>query len=207
MIGLFGGTFNPIHYGHLLICEGIREEFKLEKVVFIPTKTPPHKNNMQIIQASHRLEMVKLATEHNPFFEVSDIEMKRNGSSYTIDTLKIYNSLHGNDRIGLIVGADSLVNFETWRNYKEIFSMADIFVSSRPDTDSHILNSIIHKFKSEFGATINKYSLRAMDYSSTEIRGRVSKGLSIKYLVPPAVEEYIYKAQLYFDNSDEDTNG
>lgn len=200
MIALFGGTFNPIHYGHLLICEGIREEFDLEKVVFIPAKTPPHKDTSEIIQATHRLEMVKLATESNPYFEVSDIEMNRDGSSYTIDTLRTYKDLYNNQGIGLIVGADSLIHFESWRNYEEILSLAHVFVASRPDTDEKILDNCINKFTSQLGATIYKYSLRVMDYSSTEIRHRVSKGLSIKYLAPSSVEDYIYNAKLYLDN-------
>lgn len=207
MIALFGGTFNPIHYGHLLICEGIREEYNLEKVVFIPARIPPHKDKNEIIQASHRLEMAKLAIKDNPFFEVSDMELKREGSSYTIDTVRIYKNLYNIDRMGLILGADSLINFETWRNFTDIFPLVDIYVASRPDSDAQTLEKTIQRFEKEFEAKINKYSLRTMDYSSTEIRDRISKGLSIKYLVPPAVEEYIYKAELYNDNCDGDVNG
>ncbi|MGI6049690.1 MAG: nicotinate-nucleotide adenylyltransferase [Acetivibrionales bacterium] len=207
MIALFGGTFNPIHYGHLLICEGIREEYNLEKVVFIPARIPPHKDKNEIIQASHRLEMAKLAIKDNPFFEVSDMELKREGSSYTIDTVRIYKNLYNIDRMGLILGADSLINFETWRNFTDIFPLVDIYVASRPDSDAQTLEKTIQRFENEFEAKINKYSLRTMDYSSTEIRDRISKGLSIKYLVPPAVEEYIYKAELYNDNCDGDVNG
>lgn len=207
MIALFGGTFNPIHYGHLLICEGIREEYNLEKVVFIPARIPPHKDKNEIIQASHRLEMAKLAIKDNPFFEVSDMELKREGSSYTIDTVRIYKNLYNIDRMGLILGADSLINFETWRNFTDIFPLVDIYVASRPDSDAQTLEKTIQRFENEFEAKIKKYSLRTMDYSSTEIRDRISKGLSIKYLVPPAVEEYIYKAELYNDNCDGDVNG
>jgi nicotinate-nucleotide adenylyltransferase len=207
LIALFGGTFNPIHYGHLLICEGIREEYNLEKVVFIPARIPPHKDKNEIIQASHRLEMAKLAIKDNPFFEVSDMELKREGSSYTIDTVRIYKNLYNIDRMGLILGADSLINFETWRNFTDIFPLVDIYVASRPDSDAQTLEKTIQRFENEFEAKINKYSLRTMDYSSTEIRDRISKGLSIKYLVPPAVEEYIYKAELYNDNCDGDVNG
>lgn len=207
LIGLFGGTFNPIHYGHLLICEGIREEFGLEKTVFIPAKTPPHKESKKIIRPYDRLEMVRLAIEDNPSFEVSDIEMKREGASYTVDTLNTYNKLYGSDNLGLIVGADSLVNFETWRNYRDIFGLAYIFVASRPDTDNKLLENSIIKFTNQFGARIYKYSLRVMDYSSTEIRRRVKEGLSIKYLVPPNVEEYIYNNQLFIEDDPEVGNG
>ncbi len=197
MLGIMGGTFNPIHYGHLLMCEGIREEFSLEKIIFIPAKIPPHKNNGIIIDAHDRFHMVELAITSNPFFIASDIEMSREGSSYTVDTLKILKEKANNKQLSLIVGADSLVQFETWRDYREIFELAVIIVASRPDTEEDYLNNYINRFKTQFGANIKKYSGKAMDYSSTEIRRRVEIGLSIKYQVPPEVESYIYKNGLY----------
>jgi nicotinate-nucleotide adenylyltransferase len=199
VLGIMGGTFNPVHYGHLLMCEGIREEFGLEKIIFIPAKIPPHKDNGKIIEAHDRFRMVELAIGDNPFFCASEIEMKREGSSYTVDTLKILKEQIKNKQIALIVGADSLVQFETWRDYPDIFKLAVIIVASRPDTKEDTLNSYINKFKDLFGANILKYSGKAMDYSSTEIRRRVAAGLSIKYQVPPEVENYIYKNRLYND--------
>ena len=95
MIGLMGGTFDPVHYGHLIMCEGIREEFNLEKVIFIPARIPPHKTDTKVTEAYDRLRMVKLAIADNPFFEASDIEMKRDGSSYTVDTLMAFKSYMG----------------------------------------------------------------------------------------------------------------
>ncbi|NLX63633.1 MAG: nicotinate-nucleotide adenylyltransferase [Clostridiaceae bacterium] len=197
MLGIMGGTFNPIHYGHLLMCEGIREEFNLEKIIFIPAKTPPHKDNTKIIEAQDRLRMVELAIGDNPFFEASEIEMKREGASYTVDTLRLIKEQENNKEISLIIGADSLVQFETWKDYREIFKLAVIIVASRPDTKEDILSSYINKFRKEYGANIQKYSGKAMDYSSTEIRKRVGMGLSIKYMVPPEVERYIYENGLY----------
>jgi len=192
-----GGTFNPIHYGHLLMCEGIREEFDLEKIIFIPAKTPPHKDNSKIIEAHDRLRMVELAIGDNPFFAASEIEMKREGTSYTVDTLRIIKEQENNNEISLIVGADSFVQFETWKDYREIFKLALIIVASRPDTKEDILNEYIKKFRTDYDANIQKYSGKAMDYSSTEIRKRVGMGLSIKYMVPPEVERYIYENGLY----------
>lgn len=207
MLGLMGGTFNPIHYGHLLMCEGIREEFSLDKIIFIPAKIPPHKNNTKIIEAYDRLQMVKLAIRDNPHFEFSDLEMKREGSSYTIDTLKIFKEQFNRNDLALIIGADSLVQFETWRNFQEIFRLATIIVASRPDTNENTLERAIIKFKSQFAARIFKYSGKAMDYSSTEIRLRVKEGMSIKYQVPPEVEAYIYKNLLYRNNDAGVRNG
>ncbi|HHU90992.1 MAG TPA: nicotinate-nucleotide adenylyltransferase [Clostridiaceae bacterium] len=197
MLGIMGGTFNPIHYGHLLMCEGIREEFSLERIIFIPAKIPPHKDNSKIIGAHDRFRMVELAISDNPFFMASEIEIKRKGSSYTVDTLRTVKEQTNNKEISIIVGADSLIQFETWKDYREIFKLAVIIVASRPDTEEDILISYINKFKKEFGADILKYSGKAMDYSSTEIRRRVEMGLSIKYQVPPVVERYIYKNRLY----------
>lgn len=198
MIGLMGGTFNPIHYGHLIMCEGIREEFALEKVIFVPAKIPPHKANTKIAEAYDRLKMVKLAIADNPFFEASDSEMKRDGSSYTVDTLKDFKVLYGSQKsLGLIIGADSLVQIETWKNFEEIFKLASIIVASRPDTQENHLENTIIKLVSQFGAKIFKYSGKAMNYASTEIRKKVEEGLSIKYQVPPVVEAYIRKNGLY----------
>lgn len=198
MFGIMGGTFNPIHYGHLLMCEGIREEFCMGKIIFVPAKIPPHKDNAKITEAQDRFRMVELAIADNPFFIASDIEMKRNGSSYTVDTLRaLKENTEHEDKPALIVGADSLIQFETWREYREIFKMAVIVVASRPDTEEDILENYIIKFKKQYGANILKYSGKAMDYSSTEIRKRVKMGLSIKYQLPPEVEEYVLKNGLY----------
>ncbi|HHW23800.1 MAG TPA: nicotinate-nucleotide adenylyltransferase [Clostridiaceae bacterium] len=198
MIGLMGGTFNPVHYGHLIICEGIREEFKLEKVIFIPAKIPPHKTDKKIAEAYDRLKMVRLAIADNPFFEASDIEMKRDGSSYTVDTLMAFKRIYGSEtRLGLIVGADSLVQIETWRNFNDIFRLADIIVAPRPDTQENHLDNTIIKLKSNYGAKIFKFSGKAMNFSSTDIRKRIEEGLSIRYLVPPPVEAYIKRNGLY----------
>ncbi len=198
VIGLMGGTFDPVHYGHLIMCEGIREEFNLEKVIFIPARIPPHKTDTKVTEAYDRLRMVKLAIADNPFFEASDIEMKRDGSSYTVDTLMAFKKLYGSQkRLYLIVGADSLVQIETWKNFDEIFKLASIIVASRPDTQENYLDNTIIKLVSQFGAKIFKFSGRAMNYASSYIRKRVEEGLSIKYMVTPAVEAYIRKNRLY----------
>lgn len=180
------------------MCEAIREEFKIGKIIFMPAKIPPHKDAAHIIDASNRLEMVKLAITDNPYFEVSDMEMKREGASYTVDTLIELHQKYGiNEKIGLIVGADSLVNFKTWRNYPKILSQAKVIVASRPDTDPNVLDKTINELTVKFQAHIYKSSAEAMNYSSTEIRERVNSGLSIRYRVPALVEEYIYEHRLY----------
>lgn len=192
-----GGTFNPIHYGHLLMCESIREEFNLTKIIFMPARIPPHKDCEDIIKAEDRLQMVKLAIEDNLYFEVSDLELKRSGPSYTIDTLRTLKDLYKQKAIYLIIGADSLVQFHTWQSYQEIFKICKIIVAKRPDTDENLLYDYINKFTSELDAKIFVSDHAAMNFSSTEIRNRINKGLSIRYMTPHKVESYIYEKGLY----------
>lgn len=198
MIGIMGGTFNPIHNGHLLICEFIREEFGLEKVLFVPARTPPHKGSEGIAPASDRIEMVRLAAAGNRYFEVSDIEMKRQGASYTVDTLNDLAEIYGSDaRLALIIGADSLMQFRTWKRYEEIITAADILVARRPDTEDRKLELAIANLTDGLNARIAVSEAIPHDFSSTEIRRRVREGLSIKYMVPERVEEYILETGLY----------
>lgn len=198
MVGLMGGTFSPIHYGHLLMCESIREEFNLEKIIFMPARIPPHKTNISIVDAEHRLNMVRLAIEDNPYFEASDLEMRRQGASYTVDTLKeLRSSLPKGKKLFLIIGADSLVQLSSWYKYQDIFRLATIIVAARPDTDFSLLNDTIAKFRVEMDADILMSAHAPMNFSSTEIRNRVKKGLSIRYMTPPKVEAYIYENGLY----------
>ena len=197
MIGIMGGTFNPVHNGHLLLCEKIREEFELDKILFMPAKNPPHKLDLSIICSEHRMMMTKIATRSNPFFEVSDIEMKRTGASYTVDTLSGLKELYGPEtQFALIIGADSMVQFHSWKDYRIIQSMAALLVAKRPETDSRELDQCI-KDRLEEGGRIYLAKAEAMDYSSTEIRDRVARGQSIRYQVPEEVESYIYSNNLY----------
>lgn len=198
MIGIMGGTFNPIHYGHLLICEHIREEFSLEKVLFVPAQIPPHKGSDGLIGTEHRMAMVELAVSSNPWFELSDVEMKMEGPSYTVETLKILTEEYGKDnRLCLIIGADSLVQFSTWKRYEEILRMADLIVARRPDTNNRLLDMTIDRLREEHGARIHVSSTDIYDFSSTRIRNRVKNGLSVKYMVPETVERYILEHGLY----------
>ena len=187
-IGLFGGTFNPIHYGHLFIAEWIRESLNLEKIIFIPAAFPPHKLDINITDKTHRWNMLKLATEDNPLFDISDIEIKDNKISYTVDTLKKFSK--SGDEIYFIIGEDNLKDLHIWKDPDEILSLSKIVIASRKKNSeqnkNHINNSKIIYANSP-----------VISISSTQVRERVAQGKSIKYFVHPAVEEYISKEGLY----------
>jgi nicotinate-nucleotide adenylyltransferase len=191
-IGIFGGTFNPPHYGHLIVAEFIREEVGLDKIIFIPCSIPPHKQNdeylSQIASPEHRFEMVKLAITGNKFFEVSDIEINRGGVSYTIDTVNYFVSNFPEEKFYLLIGADQFAEFHTWRKPDEIVQKVNLIVFNRP-------GFVIPK--TEFSRFATFITIPNIEISASTIRKRIRHGKSIKYLVPPAVEEYILANKLY----------
>ncbi len=191
-IGIFGGTFNPPHIGHLIVAEYIREEAKLDKVIFIPCSTPPHKQDKnylsRIASPEHRFEMVKIAIKGNPYFEVSDIEIKRGGISYTIDTINQLIEKFKNDEFYLLIGADQFKEFHTWRSPYEIVKKVKLIVFNRP-------NYIIPD--TEFSKFAEFITVPNIEISASSIRKRIKDGKSIKYLVPDEVEKYIYANGLY----------
>ncbi len=196
-IGLIGGTFNPIHYGHLILSEYIREDCQLDKIIFIPTAIPPHKVKSQVEDSEIRLEMTKLATESNKFFQVSDIESHRPGISYTIDTLIELNGLYPNDQLYFIIGADSLFQLPTWKDYDKIIGTTKLIVVNRPGGKNDLIQDKIKEYRDLYGGNIINVRSPLIDISSSDIRTRVKSGKSIKYLVPNNVEEYIIKNNLY----------
>ncbi|CUU02476.1 nicotinate-nucleotide adenylyltransferase [Candidatus Thermokryptus mobilis] len=191
-IGIFGGTFNPPHYGHLIVAEFIREEVGLDKIIFIPCSIPPHKQNdeylFQIASPEHRFEMVKLATTGNKFFEVSDVEINRGGVSYTIDTVNYFVSNFPKEKFYLLIGADQFAEFHTWRKPDEIVQKVNLIVFNRP-------GFVIPQ--TEFSKFATFITIPNIEISASTIRKRIKLGKSIKYLVPPAVEEYIFANKLY----------
>ncbi len=195
-IGLMGGTFNPIHMGHLIISEFLRITFPLDKVIFIPSGNPPHKNN-DIAESNHRMSMVNLATSQNPFFEVSSIELKRTGKSYTIDTIKEIKDIYPNDQLYFIIGSDSLLDLTSWKDFESLISKTNFLICGRPEnTEESILNKIDELTK-EYNSNIIYIKGPLIEISSTLIRDRIKDQKSIKYLVTGEVEEYIYKNNLY----------
>jgi nicotinate-nucleotide adenylyltransferase len=191
-LGIYGGTFDPIHVAHLIIAEYARCQFALTEVVFIPSFIPPHKINHTISSAQDRLQMVKLAIDNNPHFRVSDFEINKQGASFTVDTLDYFTSIFQLDRehLYLIIGADNLADFNKWREPERILSLATLAVAARPGHDGQMPEII----KTE---SVHKIHAPIMDISASKIRDRVREGGSIRYLTPPAVEDYIHERALY----------
>ena len=185
-VGIFGGTFNPPHIGHLLIAERARETAELKKVIFIPAFQPPHKVGREIIPPKHRLEMTKLAVKGNRWFEVSDIEMRQAGISYTVQTLRVLRTMLPGTELFLILGSDSLAEYDSWKEPGEIRAMADLLVYARGNESSNHLPPGVELVRGPM-----------VGISSTDIRSRVSRSMSIRYLVPASVESYIRKHRLY----------
>ena len=189
-LGIFGGTFNPPHVAHLLAAEGVRDHLKLDKILFVPAAMPPHKQKDDVIPAKHRLEMVKLAIKGNPFFELSDIELRRRGPSYTIDTVNEMKRLYPHDEIFFILGIDLLIDFETWKEPGKILEGCTLVAMNRPGFDLGVVDK-------KLLSRVELVNVPSVDISSTNIRRRVKSGRSIRYLVTAEVEDYIRCNSIY----------
>ena len=197
-IGLMGGTFNPIHIGHLLLAETAYEQFELDKVFIMPAKCPYHKKNSKMIDDEQRIEMIKCAIEHNEHFELSLIEFQREGNTYTVDTLRQLKETYPMTEFYFIMGADSLYQFAQWKEPEEILKRAVLLAASRDNIPSSSLSSQIDYLIDKFGSgDIRLLQSPNMEISSHDIRNRIKEGRSIRYLIPENVREYIEKYQLY----------
>jgi len=189
-IGILGGTFDPVHLGHLVLAEQVMEKLRLDRVIFIPSASPPHKTKRKLSSARDRFRMTKLALEGNLKFSISDLELKRDGLSYTIDTLKTLKKVYRNSEIYFLTGSDMLDEIHTWRDPEQIYKLVKMVIAIRPgfdrfDGDNHFAKKSII------------VPITGMDISSTGIREMVRKGESVRYLVPLKVEEYIKEKKLY----------
>jgi len=196
-IGVMGGTFDPIHIGHLVTAEAVRMEYHLDKVLFIPAANPPHKQETQVALAAHRYRMTVMATESNSHFDVSPIELERPGLSYTIDTLHTLIEQYGeNTEFYFITGADAVLELPTWKNIDQLLKLCYFIAATRPGCICSI-DSVIQKFGIQGRERIQRLPTPELAISSTDIRERVRSGRSIKYIVPECVEDYILKEGLY----------
>lgn len=193
-LGIFGGAFDPIHNGHLLLAEQCREQCQLDAVWFVPTKIPPHKEADSLSPDADRVEMLKLATAGRPEFIVSEIELQREDVSWTVDTLRQLRSEHPEDDLFLLIGADSLRDFPTWKEPDEIAKLAIVVAVNRGEAS---LDELTSGLKPELAASVQLVTMPGISISATDLRRRVSEGKSIRYLVPRAVEEFIVAQKLY----------
>lgn len=194
--GIMGGTFNPIHNAHLFIADEVRDLFNLDKIIFMPTGTPPHKNNLNI-EAFHRYTMTKLAIANNNKFSVTDIEVLNQDISYTVDTMKKLKSLHPDLDFYFITGTDEILELSTWKDPKTLLSLCKFISVNRPNYVDDTLEQRIKDITDEYGGEIFLVNGPELDISSTQIRERVRDGRTIKYLVPDEVNDYIKKNKLY----------
>ena len=210
-LGIFGGTFDPIHLGHLRLAEEVGEELGLERVYLIPAAVPPHKEGRPIASFQDRLVMVTFATEASPILEPLDLEGRRQGLSYSIETLKELHRLFAPDPdLYFILGMDAFYEIETWHEYTKLFDYAHFVVIPRPGAPSEQLDTFLatlevrftkqeqnHLFSGPSGKDLIFKKAILMDISSTNIRERVAAGKSIRFLVPRKVRTYIREEGLY----------
>jgi nicotinate-nucleotide adenylyltransferase len=213
-VGLFGGTFNPIHLGHLRAAEEIGEFFELDRVIFIPASAPPHKRKEGILPAPLRTHMIRLAISDNPRFSLSEVELERAGLSYSIETIEHFRRGFGHPiHIYFIVGLDAFLEISTWKEYASLFALCHFVVMTRPGSGKnfakgHLPVELARDFcydtqKGGYvhvsGFFVYPREITALDISSTKIRDYLQEGKSVKYLVPPAVEDFIRSNHLYRD--------
>ena len=215
-IGLFGGTFDPIHWGHLRSAEEVSDTFGLDRVYFIPAAVPPHKRGQTTTPASDRLQMVRLAIAQNPRFSVSTAEISRAGVSYSIDTVREFaHRKNRGDALYFIIGLDAFREIGTWKSFADIFPLCHFIVTSRPGskekdplkgTGVAVKKLFCYDFKGknyrhESGTRVYFDELTDIAISASEIRALVKEGKSIRYLVPSAVEKYIKRHSLYINGA------
>jgi nicotinate-nucleotide adenylyltransferase len=197
-IGVFGGTFDPIHFGHLLLAEQARDAAGLDKVIFIPAGSPPFKQEADVSDGEHRYRMVQLAIEDNDRFHVSDMEIKRRGISYTVTTLDQCRNHWGEEaEIYFIVGTDAFLSMGKWVQAERLLQEYPVIVGSRAGSRDEERDKLADKFRREYGAEIIVAFMPKIEISSTDIKSRLLAGRSLRYILPAKVEEYIKEKGLY----------
>lgn len=187
-IGIFGGTFNPIHFGHLLLAESARERYALDRVVFIPTHQPPHKHTRDLLPGSVRFKLIELAIRDHPSFVVSDVELERQGLSYSIDTVRILKDQLPQAKLFLLIGEDMLA--VRWVQWNEIKKLCNVVVAHRAGLK-----------RTRRDRSLQWLAMPQVEISSSDIRSRIKNGRSIRYLLPSTVEHYICANRLYAEKA------
>ncbi len=199
-VGLLGGTFDPIHVGHLIVVRAARETLGLDRFVLIPSANPPHKLDNRVTPAEHRLEMVRLAVADEPGLEVSDCEIRRPGPSYTIDTIaEVRRNLGDQAEIVWLIGSDSLPELPSWHRAAELVDACRIVTAGRPGWERPDTQALAETLRQDQIDRLLADCIETplIDISATDVRRRVSRGLSVRWLVPEAVRNHIHARKLY----------
>ena len=196
-IGILGGTFDPVHNAHLLLGEAAREQFGLDRVIFIPNNLAHFKNRKEISGREERYQMVKMAIDGNPYFTCSRLEIDRDTGSYTIDTIEDLKRMYPGDELYLILGADSVLGIDSWYRSKDLLTSCIILAATREDDDLAVLDKKRRELKNLYNADIRLLTFNRIDISSTDIRQRIRLGRSVRYMLPNECIEYICIKGLY----------
>jgi len=197
-IGVFGGTFDPPHVGHLALAERARDQLGLERVVFVPAADPPHKRGRAKTPFAMRLRMTRLAVRGHSGFTVSDLESRRPGPSYTVETLRAMRRRHPDHELVLVLGADSLEDFPGWRDPEDIARLARLAVAPRPVRRRARRRASRPRVRR---GRVTRLNCPVLDVSSSDLRSRARRGESLRYLVPDAVESYVRRHRLYREHA------
>jgi nicotinate-nucleotide adenylyltransferase len=198
-VGIFGGTFDPVHSGHLVLAEQAREQAQLDAVWFVPAPRPPHKDAAVLARFDQRVEMIELAIAGNSAFAVDQMEKDRTGPSYTVDTLQALVERHPADEFFLLVGSDTLADLHTWKDPERVVHLAILTVLQRPGNpvlDAAELGRRLN-LPAEMMVRLLTVSMPLFEVSSHDVRARIRAGRSVRYLLPRAVECYIHEKRLY----------
>lgn len=193
-IGIMGGTFDPIHIGHLITAACAADQLNLEQVIFVPAAIPPHKRHRMLTSEAERLAMTRLAVQDHPHFSVSDLEIQRGGISYTVETLRWFREAYPEHRLYFIIGGDTVPDIVSWKSPEELMKLAYFVVGGRPGYTYEGMNQTFYQ---RYIERIVFLEMPGVGISSTEIRQRVRKGKTIQYQLPPAVEAFIHEHHLY----------
>ncbi|KUK73751.1 MAG: Nicotinate-nucleotide adenylyltransferase [Clostridiales bacterium 38_11] len=195
--GIMGGTFDPIHFGHLVIANEVLNLFDLDRIIFVPTGTPPHKTSKGLTTSYHRYMMTQFATMTHPFFDVSDFEIRNDEISYTIDTLQHFRDSYPNSKFYFITGTDAVLELSTWKDPEGMLKIFTFIAVNRPGYVIENLDDKLRELADRYNGEIYAVNAPQLQISSTDIRNRISNGRPIKYLLPETVELYILKNRLY----------
>jgi nicotinate-nucleotide adenylyltransferase len=198
-IGVFGGTFDPIHLGHLVIAEQAREQAALDEVWFLPSSTPPHKRSQPLTPFDRRADMIELAIAGNRTFRLERIELEREGPSYTADTLSVLHERHPHSELFWLIGSDCLPDLPTWYQPQRIIAQATLLVATRPDWPMWTTEQLRDALKLPADAPIRMQVVNVpqVDFASRDIRRRIASGMSVRYMLPNGVLAYIQDKGLY----------